>query len=82
MGLDDFTGNNSLSDEHKERREELSHNSPPGEASTWKLYEPGTPSWLEFIQGNSEDDKVIIQIAGADSTRIESDSTLDLDKCR
>lgn len=82
MGLDDFRGDTGPSDEYKERLDRLSEYRPPSDADTWKMHEPGTPSWLEFIVGSQTDDQAVVKIAGADTTAIKSDTWLDLEKCR
>lgn len=56
MGLDDFT-EESLSDEEKDRRKELSQNSPPDDSSNWRQHEPGRPDWLSFISGKEVENK-------------------------
>lgn len=61
MGLDDFT-EESASKEEKERKEELSENTPPGDDSKWHEYEPGTPDWLSFISGGETRNENLVDL--------------------
>lgn len=74
MGLDDFTGE-SLSDEEKNRRKELSQNSPPSDETKWSSHEPGTPDWLSFISGDVKDPEKIPDVEQGDD-KLDGDKVL------